>query len=218
MDADRDGVITRAEWRGTAEGFRQFDVNRDGVLSGTEVQAALKDPSVTDEAARTREAAARVAGMDADRDGVVTRAEWRGTADGFRQQDTNRDGVLSGGELRAPVAPDPASTDDEDTRRRASAAARFAGMDRDHDGVITRAEWRGGNQAFRKQDTNGDGVLSGGEVSQNQAETEAEARRREAIESRFSRADRNRDGQLARAEWTGNALSLPVWITTGTAS
>ncbi len=204
MDADRDGVITRAEWRGTAEGFRQFDVNRDGVLSGTEVQAALKDFSSTDEAARAREAAARVAGMDADRDGVVTRAEWRGTADGFRQQDTNRDGVLSGGELRAPVVPDPASTDEE-MRRREAAAARFAGMDRDHDGVITRAEWRGGNQAFSKHDTNRDGVLSGSEVSQNQAETEAEVRRRETIDYRFTRADQNRDGQLARAEWTGNA-------------
>ena len=207
MDADRDGVITRGEWRGTAEGFRQFDLNRDGVLSGNEVQAASKDPSVTDEAARAREAAARVGAMDTDRDGVVTRAEWRGTAEGFRDQDTNRDSVLSGSELRASVVQDPSSTD-EDTRRREAAAARFAGMDRDHDGVITRAEWRGGNQAFRQHDTNRDGVLSGTEVSQNQAESEAEARRREAINYRFTRADRDRDGRLERNEWSGNNVEF----------
>ena len=38
--------------------------------------------------------------MDRDRDGVVTRAEWRGSAQAFRNQDTNSDGVLSGAEVR----------------------------------------------------------------------------------------------------------------------
>jgi hypothetical protein len=37
MDTDRDGVVTRAEWRGTDQAFRDHDTNRDGVLSGTEV-------------------------------------------------------------------------------------------------------------------------------------------------------------------------------------
>jgi len=38
MDTDRDGVVTRAEWRGSAEAFRNRDTNGDGVLSGTEVR------------------------------------------------------------------------------------------------------------------------------------------------------------------------------------
>jgi hypothetical protein len=41
-----------------------------------------------------------VRGMDADRDGVVTRREWRGSDEAFRRQDTNGDGVLSGAEVR----------------------------------------------------------------------------------------------------------------------
>jgi hypothetical protein len=41
---------------------------------------------------------------------------------------------------------------------------RVRDMDTDHDGVVTRAEWRGSDQAFRDHDTNGDGVLSGAEV------------------------------------------------------
>jgi hypothetical protein len=38
MDADRDGVVTRGEWRGSDEAFRRYDTNDDGVLSGTEVR------------------------------------------------------------------------------------------------------------------------------------------------------------------------------------
>jgi hypothetical protein len=41
---------------------------------------------------------------------------------------------------------------------------RHQGMDANGDGVITREEWRGNDQSFRQQDTNGDGRLSGDEV------------------------------------------------------
>ena len=43
-------------------------------------------------------------------------------------------------------------------------AMRFAGMDVNNDGVITRREWRGSTRAFEIQDWNGDGILSGEEV------------------------------------------------------
>lgn len=41
---------------------------------------------------------------------------------------------------------------------------RFRGLDRNHDGRITRDEWRGNDVSFRVHDWNGDGVLSGEEV------------------------------------------------------
>ena len=43
-------------------------------------------------------------------------------------------------------------------------ATRYASMDRNHDGVITRDEWHGSDQSFRVHDWNGDGVLSGEEL------------------------------------------------------
>jgi hypothetical protein len=46
----------------------------------------------------------------------------------------------------------------------ASNAMRFQGMDTNHDGVITRNEWRGSERSFRNHDWNGDGRLSGDEV------------------------------------------------------
>ncbi len=42
---------------------------------------------------------------------------------------------------------------------------RFRGMDRNSDGRITREEWRGNDKSFSNQDQNGDGVLSGDEVT-----------------------------------------------------
>jgi hypothetical protein len=40
----------------------------------------------------------------------------------------------------------------------------FRHMDRNNDGVVTQAEWRGSRQAFRRRDWNNDGVLSGDEL------------------------------------------------------
>ena len=44
-------------------------------------------------------------------------------------------------------------------------AGRFRGMDRNHDGRITRDEWQGSDRAFRANDWNNDGVLSGDELA-----------------------------------------------------
>jgi hypothetical protein len=49
-------------------------------------------------------------------------------------------------------------------QQRPAAPIRFSGMDQNGDGVITRAEWRGSEQAFRANDWNDDGILSGEEV------------------------------------------------------
>ena len=145
MDTDKDGVITRAEWRGNDQSFRQQDTNRDGVLSGAEIRGVTPQPAPgADEESRRQQAAAttaRIRSMDADKDGVITRAEWRDDIGAFRQQDANHDGVLSGDEVRT-----------------------VAFQDVDGDGVITRAEWRGDVQAFREHDRNRDGVLSGSEA------------------------------------------------------
>ena len=51
-----------------------------------------------------------------------------------------------------------------DAQDRGQAKMRFAGMDRNNDGVIARTEWQGSNRSFDEHDWNGDGVLSGEEV------------------------------------------------------
>ena len=71
-----------------------------------------------------------------------------------------------------------------------SAQTRFQGMDRNDDGMITRAEWRGNDRAFRNQDWNGDGVLSGDEVR--------------AGAQRYRGYDMDNDGRVTTSEWPGD--------------
>jgi Ca2+-binding EF-hand superfamily protein len=85
---------------------------------------------------------------------------------------------------------------------------RFAAMDANSDGRITREEWRGSDTSFKVHDWNGDGVLSGNEVrvgaQRRNVEDDYQPDRlvlRDWSPARFSSIDRNRDGRIARAEW-----------------
>jgi Ca2+-binding EF-hand superfamily protein len=91
---------------------------------------------------------------------------------------------------------------------------RFRGMDTNHDGQITLREWRGSEAAFRQQDWNGDGVLSGDEVrpgARRQTSWNQDWNRDGIVDQqdtliaqRFRNYDNNGDSRVSSAEWTGN--------------
>jgi Ca2+-binding EF-hand superfamily protein len=95
MDRNNDGVVTRAEWRGSDQSFRVHDWNGDGVLSGQEVRADVERPLAreADDAGLDREDTFE--NLDDNRDNRIDRSEWRGSADAFRWLDRNNDGTLS---------------------------------------------------------------------------------------------------------------------------
>ena len=169
-DQNKDGVITRAEWRGTTQGFEQNDWNEDGRLSGEEVRVGAQAPAM------------RFQQMDRNGDRTITRAEWTGTVQAFDRNDWNNDGRLSGEEVRFGA-------------NQPNEQMRFREMDRNGDGVITRAEWRGNAVAFDQQDWNNDGQLSGDEVRP------GAQRRLDFTEAQFRRFDRNRDNYISGTEW-----------------
>ena len=68
-------------------------------------------------------------------------------------------------------------------------------MDRNGDGIVTRAEWQGPDGAFRLHDTNKDGVLSGNEVWDSS---------RNPLFDRFRDFDTNGNGVITRGEWHGS--------------
>jgi Ca2+-binding EF-hand superfamily protein len=70
---------------------------------------------------------------------------------------------------------------------------RFSGMDTNHDGQISRGEWRGNDASFNEHDWNGDGVLSGIEVTPG-AQRPVD----------FTSLDRNHDNRISPSEWPGN--------------
>ena len=86
---------------------------------------------------------------------------------------------------------------------------RFAGMDRNADGRITRAEWRGSLQSFRVHDWNNDDVLSGDEVRAGAARPrpqDPDYRPNDPwledwSEQRFQRLDVDNNSRVTRQEW-----------------
>ena len=112
--------------------------------------------------ARTDASVGRFRNMDTDGDGVVTRAEWRGSAQAFRNNDRNGDGVLSGEEVRRP-------DEGGDTIGR-TVPGQFAELDVNQDRRISREEWRGSRRSFDALDANGDGVLTRRELAGNATE------------------------------------------------
>jgi Ca2+-binding EF-hand superfamily protein len=142
MDTDNDGVITRAEWRGSTQAFRTLDTNNDGVLSGYEIWADRGR-------GRGRDRNAIFDRADRDNDGVITRSEWSGDVEAFERLDRNNDNLLDRGELRD------FEFNDEGFSRPA-----FSTLDRNNNGVITSNEWTRRPDEFRALDSDNDGVLT----------------------------------------------------------
>jgi Ca2+-binding EF-hand superfamily protein len=88
-----------------------------------------------------------------------------------------------------------------------SAQMRFADLDRNHNGMIERSEWRGSPRSFQIHDWNGDGVLSGDEVRVGAIpppdSLEADDYNM-STNDRFSYLDVNNNGFIERSEWDGS--------------
>ncbi|WP_375248517.1 EF-hand domain-containing protein [Sphingomonas sp.] len=97
-DANRDGRITRAEF-GAARmaNFSRMDRNRDGVLSQVDADRIARFRSRASFALRQV-----ITTADANRDGVVTRAELSAAPmPAFDRADGNHDGVVDRNEMAA---------------------------------------------------------------------------------------------------------------------
>lgn len=101
-----------------------------------------------------------------------------------------------------------AATDEEAQQR---ARIRFAAMDSNNDGVISRNEWRGSARSFEVHDWNGDGELSGDEIrigaqrNTNFEYADHNPSRAEQFlswtEAGFNNLDHNRDRRITVNEW-----------------
>jgi Ca2+-binding EF-hand superfamily protein len=200
-DRNDDGVITRAEWRGTAQQFLDLDWNRDGVLSGTELRV--------DEESDDQLNAGTFVSLDRNRDGRIARGEWLGDRTVFQRADRNNDNFLSRGEFINAEAVD-VVRDRED----------FETLDYNNNGRIERNEWTGTRPTFNRLDVNRDGTLSRRELAANDAvvagrdDFDMQDYNNNGVVSRsewrgttatFNQYDRNRDGMITRAEYSATA-------------
>ena len=187
MDRNRDGVITRAEWRGSAQSFRNHDWNGDGRLSGDEMRPGGQRGRLPDEtysSTRPEFDDWTVEGfryLDRNQDGRVARNEWFDDRASFVRADTNRDNVLTRAEFLG-------------MGRVGSDTTGFDALDRNNNGRIERYEWRGQSQTFESADRNNDGVVSRDEMTTDSPRDE-----------RFETLDSNNNGRIERREWQGRA-------------
>jgi len=194
LDTNGDGVISRSEWRGSEQAFRNHDWNGDGRLSGDEVRPGGRRPSGT-AAQDPYDAVDEIddwspenfARLDHNRDGRVSRTEWHASRELFTRLDRDRDGAIDRAEFTGEADLD---QDRED---------RFRDLDLNHDGRVSRDEWHGARAVFEALDGNRDGVLT---------RAEAEGSGWSGERDEFASVDVNRDGAISMDEWHWNQAAF----------
>jgi Ca2+-binding EF-hand superfamily protein len=186
-DKDKSGDVTKDEFRAAAEArFAAMDKNGDGFVSKDEMQAARAEMRSKYEE-RRGDPAERFARMDANGDGKVTLDEMKQAAEArmaekgrdgglsdrqaerieahFKRADANGDGAVTLEEMQAARkmhgGKDDAAHGGKSEDRHGD---RFARLDTDGDGKISRAEFlAGADRMFERLDRNGDGKIERGE-------------------------------------------------------
>jgi len=180
-DLNRDGMITRAEWRGNRVAFDRIDRNNDGVVRYDEYSNPPAAGALD----------SQFDGLDRNNDGIITRGEWATDRATFDRYDRNNDGSVTWSEYANPPNP-------------SSVTARFDEVDRNNDGVISRREWRGEAVDFTTADRNRDDRVTPDEY----AYVVGGAAGTGSSTGRFGELDRNNDGTLSRWEWRGETVDF----------
>lgn len=181
LDRDGDGQVTRREWRGNLQEFRNRDWNHDGVLSGDEIYGrrngdeGMRNRTVTGNNGNGR----AIDKLDTNRSGAVEGYEWPYNARIFHQLDRNGDSVLTQDELR--------NMD----------RATLSQLDQNRNGRIDENEWPGGFAEFNRLDQDNNGRISADEYMQRGGEWQRRGR--------FDQWDTNQDSRLTMNEWKSSA-------------
>jgi hypothetical protein len=189
MDTNRDGAISRDEWRGSPRSFQNHDWNGDGRLSGQEVVPGAQRNTNWEEADHAPGRLERFVtwtqagfnNLDHNRDRRISPNEWHYDVETFRRVDRNRDGAMDQTEFLG---------ENWDDDRGDS----FDDLDFNNNGRVERNEWHGSVEAFNALDRNRDGVLSRFEGVGGQDTTGD-------TWDQFAGLDYNNNGSIGRDEW-----------------
>jgi hypothetical protein len=85
MDQDKDGKVSKQEWKGEPKAFSKYDSDKSGYIEANEIPAKELGPPPFDT-------------MDTNGDGQLSKEEFLGGDRVFKILDKNADGVLQGSE------------------------------------------------------------------------------------------------------------------------
>ncbi len=160
FDKNKDGSIEREEYPGDQAKFRKYDKNKDGALSFDEILVMAEDEIA--DIKKKMENPNRYEFLvlfDSDKDNNVTLDEYDGPMEVFRKFDKNGDGVVTYDELY-PEKMTERMKKEEEMGAKPEALTILDTMDKNHDGKVTREEFKGSDDAFKRLDRNGDGVIT----------------------------------------------------------
>jgi Ca2+-binding EF-hand superfamily protein len=202
LDENGDGKIAGDETpAGGRFGIAGADRDGDGSVDLAELTAALSRRGGEDGRWRNSGAAdALFRRTDANGDGKIARDEWRLRAELFARLDADNDGFLTREELTPKGGRRGRGERQAGLRAGKDSAAFLEKYDADRDGTVTMAEFPH-ERRFAEIDTDGDGVLSEGEVRD-----AMDKRRYEESYGFLERFDLDGDGKVTRDEFTGPAL------------
>ena len=205
LDRNHNGVINRGEWRGETLSFDAVDRNGDNRITLDEYVNQTTDGYGNNYGTGTNNMQARFVQMDRNRDGVVSRGEWRGETLSFDAVDRNGDNRITLDEYVNQTTDGYGNNYGTGTN---NMQARFARMDRNRDGVVSRGEWSD-STSFRTVDRNNDGVVTLREYLNAPVVYEQPSAYNPSYgndqyttsRSAFADLDRNGSGFIERREW-----------------
>jgi Ca2+-binding EF-hand superfamily protein len=142
-DGDKDGAVTLDEYRTAMMKMRGDRPGGDGAKPP---KSGGRKPMLSREALRR---------FDQNQDGKVERSEFAGGDERFDAIDLNKDGVLTADDLPKTDAP-------------ASGNAKVAELDKDKNGRLSREEFPGSDDDWRRLDRNQDGWIDAAETGEDQ--------------------------------------------------
>jgi Ca2+-binding EF-hand superfamily protein len=160
FDKNKDGLIQKDEYPGDQVKFREFDKNRDDALSLAET-TAMAEEEIADirKKMKSPNRYEFLTLFDSDKDNKVTLDEYDGPMAEFKRYDKDGDGVVTYEELY-PEKMAEKYKKGEEMGPKPQDLSIVETLDANKDGKVSRDEFKGNDDAWRRLDRNGDGVVT----------------------------------------------------------